>query len=413
MSDAYLLQGGCVLTLGSRTPNLSTGDVLIENGVIAEVGQGLRARNAETIDASDTIVMPGFIDCHRHTWKSLFRNSDVWADDDGNPSLSAEDVYAAALVGLSAALQTGITTVADWIDLSGPSELTEAVLQAHRDSRARTVAVVSDVDHAVDSWSEDSSRIHSSAYGDGILDREPQQDGWAKARAAGLRIHAHIGGDQGGLVAALAAAGRLGEDVTLIHCPSLDESDLRAIGSSGASVVSAPSSEMSGGLGIPPVQRLIDNGIRPGLGVGYETGAPGDMFAQMRAINSVQHAETFDLKLSGKAGVPTLLTTRDVIKYATADGATSIGMGDEIGSLETGKRADVLVLRTDRPNVHPVNDPIGAVVWGMDSSNVDWVFVDGDPVLRNGELEGGSERARSLAIASHERLFGMNSGGHS
>ena len=69
-----LLSGGCVLTLGAKTPNFTQADVLIEDGVVAEVGKGLRARDAETVDATDTIVMPGFVDTHRHAWTSLFRN---------------------------------------------------------------------------------------------------------------------------------------------------------------------------------------------------------------------------------------------------------------------------------------------------------------------------------------------------
>ena len=74
MTSRTLLSGGCVLTLGAKTPNLTQADVLIEDGVVAEVGTGLRARDAELVDATDTIVMPGFVDTHRHVWTSLFRN---------------------------------------------------------------------------------------------------------------------------------------------------------------------------------------------------------------------------------------------------------------------------------------------------------------------------------------------------
>jgi cytosine/adenosine deaminase-related metal-dependent hydrolase len=128
------------------------------------------------------------------------------------------------------------------------------------------------------------------------------------------------------------------------------------------------------------------------------------MFAQMRAANSIQHATLFDLKLSGKAGLPTLLTTREVIRYATIDGANAAGLGDITGSLETGKQADVIVLRADRPNIAPINDPIGAVVWGMDTSNLDWVFVAGNAVMREGELVADVARARSLAIEAQRRV---------
>ena len=74
VTSRILLRGGCVLTLGARTPNFTEGDVLIDGDRVAEVGPGLRARDAEQVDASDTIVMPGFVDTHRHAWTSLFRN---------------------------------------------------------------------------------------------------------------------------------------------------------------------------------------------------------------------------------------------------------------------------------------------------------------------------------------------------
>jgi len=93
-----------------------------------------------------------------------------------------------------------------------------------------------------------------------------------------------------------------------------------------------------------------------------------------------------------------------VIRHATVDGARVAGLGRVTGSLEPGMQADVLVLRTDRPNVFPINDPIGAGVWGMDTSNVDWVFVSGRVVMREGVLEAEVQRARGLATTARERV---------
>ncbi len=166
----------------------------------------------------------------------------------------------------------------------------------------------------------------------------------------------------------------------------------------------SPSSQMAAGLGRPPIQQLIDRDIRPGLGIDDERAAPGDMFAQMRETISLQHAVVFDLKLAGKAGLPRLMSTRDAIRFATVDGARVAGLGRVTGSLEPGMQADVVMLRTDRPNIFPVNDPIGAVVWGMDTSNVDRVFVGGRVVMRDGVLEADVQRARSLATAARQRV---------
>ena len=112
----------------------------------------------------------------------------------------------------------------------------------------------------------------------------------------------------------------------------------------------------------------------------------------------MQHATLFDLKLAGKGGIPNLLGTRDVIRYATIDGARVAGLAGITGSLSPGKRADVIVLRADRPNIAPVNDPIGAVVWGMDTSNIDWVFVGGASLVEHGQLTADVANARALAV---------------
>jgi cytosine/adenosine deaminase-related metal-dependent hydrolase len=163
---------------------------------------------------------------------------------------------------------------------------------------------------------------------------------------------------------------------------------------------------MAGGLGSPPIQQLVDRHLRPGLGVDDERISPGDMFAQMRATISFQHATVFARKLAGKAGLPRLMSTRDVIRFATVDGARVAGLGRVTGSLEPGKQADIVVLRTDRPNVYPINDPIGAVVWGMDTSNVDWVLAGGRVLMREGRLVADAERARRIATIAAQRGAG-------
>ncbi len=423
-----LLKGGCVLTLGARSPNLRLGDVLIEDTVVAEVGVGLRARDAEQIDATDTIVMPGFVDTHRHAWTSLFRNLGDQASDGsalepttglGDHFLS-EDVYAATLIGLLGAAEAGITTVVDWSNIRSDDGLAGAALQAHADAGLRSVFVhVPDSARERDAASATRQHVGRLTHAAGALTTVAfgavQPEGidlggvveeWALARELGLRIHVHGSFQRSGpgVITALAQRKLLADDVTLVHRSELDDADLDAIESSRASVSLSPSSEMATGPGSPPIQQLIDHGIRPGLGIDDERVAPGDMFAQMRATISLQHATVFDRKLAGKAGLPRLMSTRDVIRFATVDGARVAGVGRETGSLEPGMQADIILLRTDRPNIFPINDPIGAVVWGMDTSNVDRVFVAGRPLMRGGALEANVEQARDLAEAAQHRV---------
>jgi cytosine/adenosine deaminase-related metal-dependent hydrolase len=417
LTGKILLRGGCVLTLASKTPNFPRADVLIEDDVVAEVGPGLRSRDAELVDATDTIVMPGFIDTHRHAWRSLFRNLSESGAVVSSDRYRPDDVYAATLIGLLGAVEAGITTVADWSDVRLDNDLAEAALKAHADTGLRTVFVP-----AVGGVSPDAASatrqllgrvaeltgplttiaIGSADPGSGHTDA----DEWDLARELGLRIHAHFASETSvpGAISGLADRGLLDDHVTLFHCSRLGEADTEAIRSSGASVSLAPSSEMARGLGSPPIQELIDRGIRPALAVDDERMAPGDVFAQMRATISLQHATVFDRKLAGKAGLPRLMTTRDVIRFATVEGARATGLAGSVGSLEPGMQADLIVLRTDRPNISPVNDPIGAVVWGMDTSNVDWVIVGGQVLMRSGVLKADVQRARAMADSARRRV---------
>ena len=414
-----LLRGGCVLTL-DRT-NFAEADVLIDSDTIVEVGPGLRARDAEVIDATDTIVMPGFVDSHRHVSESLLRNFGGSSSARGDrPPYQPEDVYAATLIGLLGALEAGITTVVDWSEIGPGDGSLEAVIQAHAGSGIRSVlaAATPRSINGSEQWRASLARAKATTIESPLLTLaagapSPMQGeldqvamDWAFAREHGLRIHAHVGTDPNtqGLIGDLADRALLGSDVTLVQCTHLSDSDFDAVFSSGASVSLTPSSGMSSGTGSPPIQSLLDRGLRPGLGVGSEQMSPGDMFAQMRAVISIQHATLFDLKLAGRAGVPALLNTREVIRFATVDGARAAGLGKTVGALAPGAKADLIMLRTDRPNVFPINDPIGAVVWGMDTSNVDWVFVAGRAVLRNGVLEADVARARELATTAQRHV---------
>lgn len=400
MADV-LIKGGCVLTMG-RT-NFAEADVLVEDGLVVEVGQRLRSRSARVVDASDTVVMPGFVDAHRHVWKSLFRNSGYGIDLDRLAGeLSPESVYAATMSGLTGAAAAGITTVIDWYDGPRGDEHLDAAAAAHRDSGLNTVLVTS---QPVSEDALPTDRV-AAAGDDPSVDAATLAGQIAAARREGRRIHTHARGPEtSGAVVRMAEQGLLGADVTLVHCSDLGDSDFSAIAASGAGVVLTPFTEMATGVAEPPIQHLLDRGLQSGLGVDDELLAPGDIFAQMRAVISVQHATRFDLKLAGKAGLPKLLSTRDVIKYGTIAGAAAVGLASISGSIEPGKRADLIVLRTDSPNIFPVNDPIGAVVWGMDTSNLDWVFSGGVALMEAGEMVADVAQIRRSVAAARAGLM--------
>jgi len=392
--------------------------VLIEGTKIAAVGPDLAAAGgAEVIDASNMIVMPGFVDTHRHIWEGLLRNVGVDTPLEGRegyirfvlgkfaPAFRPQDAYVGNLVSALGALDAGITTLLDWSHIQGSPEHTDAVIKALQDSGIRAVFAYGfpwwgDWNDRQPSWFVRAAKTYFSsrdqmltlalaAPGPEFVDFEIARDHWKLAREVDARITTHVGvGSYGqeGKVQEMGEAGLLRDDTTYIHCTTLNEDEIQMIVDTGGTVSLASSVEMMMGHGMPPIQKFLDRGLKPSLSVDVETNVPGDMFTQMRSVMSLQHAQAYEKQLAGEARVPERITTRDVLAYATIEGARANGLAHKTGSLTPGKAADVVMLRTDRPNVFPVNDPIGAVVWSMDTSNVDSVFVAGKPMKRNGKL---------------------------
>jgi cytosine/adenosine deaminase-related metal-dependent hydrolase/ribose/xylose/arabinose/galactoside ABC-type transport system permease subunit len=412
-----LLRGGTVLTLDPALGNFRNADVLIEGTKIAAVGPDLAANGAEVIDASNMIVMPGFVDTHRHIWEGLLRNVGADIALEGRegyiryvlgkfaPSFRPQDAYVGNLVSALGALDAGITTLLDWSHIQGSPEHTDAVIKALQDSGIRGVFAYGfpwwgDWNDRQPSWFVRAAKEYFSskdqiltlalaAPGPEFVDFEIARDHWKLAREVNARITTHVGvGSYGqeGKVQEMGEAGLLRDDTTYIHCTTLNETEIQMIVDTGGTVSLAAPVEMMMGHGMPPIQKFLDRGLKPSLSVDVETNVPGDMFTQMRSVMSLQHAQSYEKQLAGDTKAPERITTRDVLAYATIEGARANGLAHKTGSLTPGKQADVIMLRTDRPNVFPVNDPIGAVVWGMDTGNVDSVFVAGKPMKRDGKL---------------------------
>ena len=412
-----LLKGGIVLTLDSQLGNFTQADVLIDGTKIAAVGPNLMNGEAEVIDASNTIVMPGFVDTHRHIWEGVLRNIGTDVPLEGRasylsfvlgklaPAFRPVDAYAGNLVSALGAIDAGITTLLDWSHIQASPDHTDAVVKALHDSGLRAVFAYGfpwwgTWNDRQPSWFVRAAREYFSskdqlltlalaAPGPEFTDFEVARDHWKLAREVGARITVHVGvGSYGqeGKVQEMGAAGLLGHDTTYIHCTTLNDTEIQMIVDSGGTVSLASPVEMMMGHGMPPIQKFLDRGLRPSLSVDVETNIPADMFTQMRSVISLQHALAFEKILAGQHNVPNRITTRDVLAYATIEGARANGLEDKVGSLTPGKEADIIMLRTDRINVMPINDPIGAVVWGMDTGNVDTVFIAGRAMKRNGEL---------------------------
>lgn len=417
MADKTLLQNGIVLTLDKKVGNFHRADVLIEDTKIAAVAPNLNADGAQVIDASDMIVMPGFVDTHRHIWEGILRNiaTDLPLDGEAGyrslilntlaPAYRPEDAYVGNLVGLYGAIDAGITTILDWSHIQATREHGDAVIKALQESGLRAVFAYGypawkEADANQTTWICDLAKQYFSSkdqlltfalapQGPEVTSLDVAKEQWTLARELGARITVHVGVGAAGKQRKLASMGKAGflkEDTTYVHCTTLSDEEIRMIADTGGTIsISAPT-EMMMGHGLPPIQRFIDHGLRPSLSVDAETNMPNDMFTQMRTVNSLQKSLIFEKKLARKGGLSAFLSARDVIEFATIEGARANGLLDKTGTLTPGKQADIIMLRTDRPNILPVNDPISAVTWGMDTSNVDSVFVAGKALKRDGKL---------------------------
>ena len=154
------------------------------------------------------------------------------------------------------------------------------------------------------------------------------------------------------------------------------------------------------------VQKAIDAGIRPCLSVDVETSVPGDFFNQMRSVFSQQKNEVWTRQLAGEKNLPAFLKVRDVLEFATVEGARANGLERKVGVLKPGMEADIILMRTDRPNVMPVNNAVGAVVTSMNPANVDTVIIAGKMVKRDGKLVGvDMNKMFQLGRAAQDRAY--------
>ena len=438
MSVRILLRGGWLVTMAPGSEPVR-GDLLIEDDRIAAVGRLDDVADAEVVDARDRIVLPGLIDTHRHRWQSALRSiacdwtlGQYFARMRGllGGVFRPEDTFAGTLLGMVEALDAGITTVVDWShNLNGPDHA-DAAWEALRQGGGRALfSYGATNDQAlrkdVSPHTRDVARLRHGVGSDdrarvtlGLAVRGPEYSSietcaadWALARDLGLPVTVHVGGGlrgtQGG-VAELGARGLLGPDTTYVHCNMLRDAELDLIADAGGRASVAPELEANMGHGPAATARLRSRGIPTGLSADVCTNVGGDLFGAMRVAIALQRGADHGAALArGETLGEVSMTAGDVLAMATVDGARATGLDDRIGTLEVGKQADVLLLRTDTPNLAPMSDPVGAVVHAAGTHNVDSVYVAGRPVKRGGafvDIDVRSVIAR--ATASHDYLLG-------
>lgn len=436
-----LLKGGTVLSLDPQVGDFAVGDVLLRGSTIAAVGPDLTVEagdDAVVVDVRGRIVLPGFQDTHRHCWQGQMRRLIPDCDNNSaylvvmNERLGTQyrphDVYVGNLISALGALDAGITSMLDFFHNPRTPEHSDAAIQALTEAGIRAVhtscgPIAGEHDG---SWPGDLKRVRDTYFSseDQLLtlrfgtigagfarpDIALSADQARLAREVGIPLTSDgiAGAEASDRVLELAREGLLDENIALIHCLDISDDAWRAIADNGVGVSIPTTSDATIGIweSIPSIQRALDVGIRPSLSVDVEAVLSSDMFTQMRTLLNIQRMMVFNRRHHGEADHPAPLTNRDVLEFATVQGAKFNGTFDRTGTLTPGKRADLIVVTADDWNTLPLNNAVGTVVTAADSRNVETVLVDGQVRKWAGQLVGHDlASVRALVEASRDEVM--------
>jgi cytosine/adenosine deaminase-related metal-dependent hydrolase len=448
VSERTLIKGAIVLTQDPALGELPQADILIEDDRIAAVGPNLDAAGAKVIDATGDIVIPGFIDTHRHTWETSIRTCapDYTLGayfgailDKFAPSYRPEDVLAANRWGALECLNGGITTLVDWSHIINTPAHADGAIEGLQDTGIRSVFAFGFPNTSLqdwwfgDDWSGSVLRIDGDlarsvrsrlSDGNGLVTMALATRGpnftkadvvryeWELAKELGINVTVHVAMDRfghtKGQVKALKEMDLLYPNTTYIHSSHLTDDEWLMVRDSGGNVSLSPQIELQMGHGWAPAQKADKLGIPVGLSSDVATTASADQFTQMHAILSSErgrrHQVAWDEDLDGNTGTPDLITARDALRWATIDGAKVAGIADQTGSITPGKKADLVIIDGSAVNVAPIIDPVAAVVCAADISNVRTVFVDGKLMKQDGRLLASLDGPRRDILASRDFL---------
>ncbi len=412
----YLIRGGAVLSMDAAVGDFAEADVLIEGKKIVAVGPGIEARGAAVVDAAGMIVMPGFIDTHHHQFETALRSflADGILFNDGQPAGAVnyfdfilgkfagvyrpQDVHISILFGSLSQLDAGVTTVHDISQIHHSPEHTAAAIKGLADSGRRAALGYFEGRGDKSKYPDDARRVKKQYFSSAdqlltmIMGGEIYLPGYEKAWQIGreleIPIAAHILGNFGipRAFEERLRAKQLGRDNLFIHMTAMPDWAWKAVAESGAGVSIAVPIEMTMRHGMPPILKAMELGVEPSLSTDVECTMTADFFTQMRSMMTLQRALVNEQALAGEKTLPRLLSSRDVIRFATVEGARQLRLDRKVGTLTPGKEADVILLDARAINVAPLNHVPGAVVTLMERSNVDSVIVAGKIRKWRGQL---------------------------
>jgi cytosine/adenosine deaminase-related metal-dependent hydrolase len=413
-----VLRGGTVLPMDDAGTVLPDADVLVVDDRIAAVGPGLEVpEGTQEIDASGGIVLPGMIDTHRHMWQTAMRGYGadwtltqyfVWYYLEHGKKFRPQDIAAGNRLAAIESLDAGVTTTVDWSHNLQSIDHGEAAVEALRSVPGRFVMAYGNIQAGPWEWSADPAvralleRLRDEAddmmgvqmafdvTGDPAF---PEKAAFEVARELGIPVTTHAGvwgatSDTG--IQQMYDGGFMTPETTYVHASTLTRDSYQRIAATGGSISVATESECSAGQGHAPTEQVLQYGIPVSLSMDTSVWWSGDMFSAMRAtLNADRMAEHLTAHLKGETITQLRLRARHVLEWCTRGGAHTLGRDDDLGSLEAGKKADVVLIKNDAsPVSFPLLNPVGHVVYQAQRGDVHTVIVDGRVVKYDGKLVG-------------------------
>lgn len=398
------------------------GELLIVDGRIKNTGGS--GQTADTvIDASDCVVIPGFVQTHIHLCQTIFRGAAddlalidwlkqrVWPLEAAH---SASSIAASARLGIAELIKGGTTCALTMETVNHTAEVFKVVEESGFRAtvgkcmmdkgdevppalQEQTASSIAESLALLDSWqgkANDRIRYCFAPRFAISCTRDLLEQVAALSRERRVMVHTHASENktecemvqqENGVsnIAYLDQVGLTGRHVALAHCVHLSTDEIEILKTTGTNVVHCPSSNLKLGSGIAPIAKLLEEGVSVSLGAdGAACNNRLDMFTEMRTAALLQKV------LHG----PEVLPASRVLRMATVDGARALGLEADIGTLEAGKRADVSVVRLDRLHATPVRDVVSALVYSAEADDVDTVIVDGEVLMRERKLRTIDER---------------------
>jgi len=414
LEKADILIHRCIILPMKNESFLEDGVLAIKNGKIIFIGKSSHAtdiRAETTIDAKGKVAMPGLINCHTHVPMTLFRGLaedkplDTWLKEAIWPlesKLKPDDIYAGALLGCLEMIKGGSTCFADMyfhenMVAKAAAEsglrcvLAQGIFEAGNEMRGKKL--LSEAVNFVTSFNMHANgRIHTMLGPHAAYSCSPELLAKIREKASelGVGVHTHLAESRGMFkeferksgfseVEFLEKIDFFDVHVLAAHCINLSRKDMHILSKHRVNVVHVPVANMKLGLGVARIKELVDSGVNVGLGTdGPASNNSLDMFETMKFAALLQKLAYHD---------PTVMSAYTVLKMATINGAKALRLEKDVGSLEIGKKADIILIDLSKPHLKPLHNVFASIVYSARASDVNTVIVDGQVLMENRQVK--------------------------